>query len=43
MSAGFKPRNIVFSAGGVRIIGHLGVFVALQEAGVTSEVTNWYG
>jgi predicted acylesterase/phospholipase RssA len=43
MSAGWKPRGISFSAGGVRVLGQLGVLARLMEAGVTDEVTDWYG
>jgi predicted acylesterase/phospholipase RssA len=43
MSAGWKPRGISFSAGGVRVLGQLGVLARLIETGVTDEVTDWYG
>lgn len=43
MSSEYKPRAVSFSAGGVRIIGHMGCLAGLLESDVLSEVREWYG
>ena len=43
MSAVWKPRGISLSAGGMRVIGHIGVIAKLREEGLLDEVTHWYG
>ncbi len=40
---GWRPRIVSFSAGGIRIIGHLGVLTQLLETDVLSDVRAWYG
>lgn len=39
----WKPRGISLSAGGMRVIGHIGVLARLREEGLLDEVTHWYG
>ena len=39
----WQPRGVSFSAGGVLIIGHLGIMTRLLEAGALERVQNWYG
>lgn len=43
MSAVWKPRGISLSAGGIRVLGHIGVIARLREEGLLDEVTHWYG
>lgn len=43
MSAVWKPRGISLSAGGMRVLGHIGVIAKLREEGLLDEVTHWYG
>ena len=43
MSTVWKPRGISFSAGGMRVIGHIGVTARLREEGLLDDVTHWYG
>lgn len=43
MTTDWRPRAISFSAGGVRIIGHMGVIARLQEEGILDDVRAWYG
>jgi predicted acylesterase/phospholipase RssA len=43
MSKDWMPRSISFSSGGVRGLGHIGVLVGLMEAGMTANVSEWYG
>lgn len=42
-SVGWVPRGISFSAGGVHIVGHMGVLARLIELGAMSHVRDWYG
>jgi len=39
----WKPRAISISAGGVLMIGQIGVLATLIEAGMVSDVSDWYG
>lgn len=43
MSAVWKPRGLSLSAGGMRVLGHIGVIAKLREEGLLDEVTHWYG
>lgn len=43
MSAGWKPRAVSFSSGGIRVFGQIGVLARLTDAGVLDEVSDWYG
>jgi predicted acylesterase/phospholipase RssA len=43
MDSLWQPRVITFSAGGVRVIGHLGVLAALLEEGLCGQVREWWG
>ena len=43
MPTDWRPRAVSLSAGGVRIIGHLGVLARLFDEGILSDVKEWYG
>ena len=43
MSTDWRPHAVSLSAGGVRIIGHLGVLARLQDEGILTDVRSWYG
>lgn len=43
MSTDWRPRAVSLSAGGVRIIGHLGVLARLFDEGLLTDVRAWYG
>jgi predicted acylesterase/phospholipase RssA len=43
MSAVWKPRGISLSAGGIRVLGHIGVIARLREEKLLDDVINWYG
>ena len=43
MSKGWYPHAISFGGGGARIVGSMGVLSHLTDAGITDNVTDWYG
>lgn len=43
MKSAWKPRGISLSSSGVRAVGHLGCLAGLADAGLLSDVTDWYG
>lgn len=43
MAGLWQPRVVSFSSGGVRVLGHVGVLVALVEEGLATGVREWWG
>lgn len=43
MAGLWQPRVVSFSSGGVRVLGHVGVLVALVEEGLAAGVREWWG
>jgi predicted acylesterase/phospholipase RssA len=40
---GFRPNTVSFSAGGVRVIGQMGILAGLLDTDVLCDVRAWYG
>lgn len=43
MAGLWQPRVVSFSSGGVRVLGHVGVLVALVDEGLAAGVREWWG
>jgi predicted acylesterase/phospholipase RssA len=43
MAGGFRPNTVTFSAGGVRVIGQMGILAGLLDTDVLRDVRAWYG